>query len=196
MGGKENPRKAVVAQSVDVLDAMDLDAAVVPIDLDFAEMGILGGHPSQVLPHAADDGLDIARRFFGECAAKIVNGAPRDAEAGPDGARQPAAEGRRSVQGKGREDGVGRRRRCRLDGVQQGAAQLREKLKCVEHHRGRMGSRIGSRAVSSSHSRVIVKTRTVSFTVGGRRWASLAVVTNWASAARASSSRRARSAAR
>ena len=196
VGGKEDSGVAIIAQPIDVLGAQDGDAAIVAIDLDLAEMGVFGGDPAQVIPHAANDGLDLARRFFGKCAAEVGDGAPRDAKVRSDGARQPAAERRRRVERQNRENAVGPRGGRRLNGVQKGAAQRGGESKCVEHHRDKMGSRIASRAVSSSHSRVTVKTRTASIAAGGRRWASLAVVTSWASAARASSLRRTKSAAR
>ena len=118
MAGKEDAGLAVIAQAIDVLDTHDLDPAITAIDLDFRKVRKLGGDAAQVVPHGADDALDLGIGHPRIGGAQVAPGPVGEAEARADRAADEAAHGRGPVERQQAAQHVGRERPRRLDRMQ------------------------------------------------------------------------------
>jgi hypothetical protein len=80
-------------RTLDVLEAVRLNAPARLKDAEFLEMRVFGRDASEVVPHAGDDARDLGLGQLGKGAAKIKPSPLRNAEMRPDATRQRAAEG-------------------------------------------------------------------------------------------------------
>ena len=177
MGREENAADPVIAQQLHILDADHLDPTVRVGDVDLAEMGVFGGDPTEIVPHAENNGLDLIRRFLRKGMAQVAPGDVADGQARADQAGQTAARSRGHVEGQHGKQGEQKPRPRRLECPHQGL-----------HHRPTSSSRPsiadGSRQATSTR-----RASTMGRASTGRRTWSFSVVTATAPLALAASTR-------
>src|SRR5579875_8475 len=81
MAREEDARLSVFAQAIDVFGIDDLHAAFRRIEPKRVEMGIFSEDAAMVIPHGAQNALDLRLRLFGEGAVEIGESAARNPKA-------------------------------------------------------------------------------------------------------------------
>ena len=185
MGGEEDAADAVVAQSLDVVRVDHLDAAVRGVDVDLAEMRVLGGDAAQIVPHAADHSGDLAIGRLAEGVAQVARGDPADAGVRSDRATEPAAQRRGAVDRQRAEQGEREPRAPGLQPVRRIAPDAAARHRA--HRPSNSGASRRSSAAGSAHSRRTRSTSIIGRASSGRRTWSFSVVTSAAPSSAANS---------
>src|SRR5579885_3700751 len=117
MAGKDDHAAAGGEGAVEMLEADRLDRPARGEHVDAAQMRVFGGDPAEIVPHAADDALDLAGRQGGEGQGEVAPRPPRDAEPRADRPPERAAERRGEAERQQAEGGEEGGRAPGLDAV-------------------------------------------------------------------------------
>ena len=115
MAAKKNAPGAGVAQAVENFGPDHLDASTLGVAVDLAEVGVFRRDPAQVVPHPADNALDLGAPHLGEGAAEVLARPPRNRQARPQCPAHQTADARGAVDGEPAEGGKGGPNQRRLD---------------------------------------------------------------------------------
>src|SRR5690349_742660 len=98
MAGKQDHALPLGQGALDMDKTADLHPALIREHANPPQMRILGRDAAEIVPHAANDALDLIGRQIGQSGPEVTASLGRNSESGAEPAAEPPADSRRQVE--------------------------------------------------------------------------------------------------